>query len=60
MDRHIPKIKIVWNGQPVWFDTEAHQYCCEKERFHKNYKITEDLILRRDRYFKFSLARKTN
>ena len=55
---HVPIIKIGGQLQPPWFDAETHQLCRKKERLHSIYKNTEDALLQRDRYLKFSKCRK--
>ncbi len=58
VNEHVPKIKIGGKVQPPWFDAETHQSCRKKERLHNIYKSTEDPVLRKERYLKFSNSRK--
>ena len=43
MVRHIPTITLKSESQPIWYDSECHRKCKEKERYHKKYKRTGSL-----------------
>ena len=43
MQRHIPVITVKSEFHPVWFDSECHKKCREKERLHKRYKMSSNL-----------------
>ena len=53
-ERHIPTITIKSESQPIWYDSEIHRKCKEKERYHKKYKRTGSL----EDGLKFATARK--
>ena len=42
-ERYIPTITIKSESQPIWYDSEIHRKCKEKERYHKKYKRTGSL-----------------
>ena len=54
MVRHIPTITLKSESQPIWYDSECHRKCKEKERYHKKYKRTGSL----HDGLKFTTARK--
>ena len=54
MERHIPKIKLKSKFQPIWYDSECHRKCKEKEKLHKKYKLSGSL----NDGIKFATARK--
>ena len=54
MNRHIPTIILKSESQPIWYDSECHLKCKEKERHHKKYKRTGSL----QDGLKFATARK--
>ena len=43
MGRHMPTIIQKSESQPIWYDSECHLKCKEKERYHKKYKRTGSL-----------------
>ena len=51
--KHIPLITIRSEFQPPWFDSECHNLCREKERWHSKFKRTNN----KEHYFKFSKCR---
>ena len=43
MVRHIPTITLKSESQPIWYDSECHRKCKEKERYHKMHKRSGSL-----------------
>ena len=52
--KHIPQITISSEFQPPWFDSDCHNLCRKKERWHTKFKQTK----KEEHYFKFAKCRR--